>query len=227
MTEELDGQGICPHPFQQNGFQASLLREHFRDAGIFAVTLSSSSGAGKTALMEAALSLLREDFRVAALVDEHATAQDLQRLAQSRVPVRQLHGGRYFELDAARVHQALEGWETGNLDFLFVEIAGDWADCVCSDLGENLRVALLSLTEGDDRPMASPMLLQSADVVIVTKIDLSDLVEFDWPSAHTNIQAIRPGMDVFKISAKTGEGMKEFTEYLEARLLEFRSAQST
>jgi hydrogenase nickel incorporation protein HypB len=91
-------------------------------------------------------------------------------------------------------------------------------------LGENLRLVLISVTEGEDKPLKYPTIFNSADVAVVTKMDLAPAVEFDWDSAYGNIQAVRPGMRVLKVSAKTGDGMQEYLSYLMARLDELRAA---
>src|SRR6202166_1373364 len=107
------------------------------------------------------------------------------------------------------VNRALEGWELRDLDFLFLENVGNLVCPSSYDLGEELRLVLLSVTEGEDKPLKYPTIFNSADVALVTKIDLAAAVEFDWSAALGNIQAVRPGMKVFALSSKTGEGMGE------------------
>lgn len=207
---------------KQNDVVARSLRERFRAAGVFVVSLVSSPGSGKTAFLEKTLTLLRPNYRVAALVGDLATENDAMRLARSQAPVRQITTGTLCHLEAAMVQNALEGWDLNQLDFLFVENVGNLVCPSSYDLGEDLRLVLISVTEGEDKPLKYPTIFNSADVAIVTKVDLADAVEFSWETAYNNIQAVRPAMKVFKISSKTGDGMRAFLEFMAARLREER-----
>ena len=209
---------------KQNDLAARALREEFRAAGVFVVSLVSSPGSGKTAFLERTLTELRQNYRVAALVGDLATENDAIRLARSQAPVKQITTGTLCHLEAAMVKGALEGWHLNQLDFLFVENVGNLVCPSSYDLGENLRLVLISVTEGEDKPLKYPTIFNSADVAVVTKMDLAPAVEFDWDSAYGNIQAVRPGMRVLKVSAKTGDGMQEYLSYLMARLDELRAA---
>jgi hydrogenase nickel incorporation protein HypB len=184
----------------------------------------SSPGTGKTMFLERTLSLLGEKFRVAALVGDLATENDAIRLARSGAPVRQITTGTLCHLEAAMVQNSLGEWNLNNLDFLFIENVGNLVCPSSYDLGENLRLVLISVTEGEDKPLKYPTIFNSADVAVVTKMDLAVAVEFDWHSAYGNIQAVRPGMRVFKISAKSGDGMGEYLDFLTACRNELRAA---
>jgi len=199
---------------KHNDVVARALRERFREAGVCVVSLVSSPGSGKTALLEKTLTMLQPEFRVAALVGDLATENDAQRLARSRAKVRQIVTGTLCHLEAEMVNRALEGWELRELDFLFLENVGNLVCPSSYDLGEQLRLVLLSVTEGEDKPLKYPTIFNSADVALVTKLDLAAAVEFDWPAAESNIQRVRPGMRVLRVSAKTGEGMEAWLEFL-------------
>jgi hydrogenase nickel incorporation protein HypB len=201
---------------KQNDGIARGLRERFREAGVFAVSLVSSPGSGKTAFLEKTLTLLQPRYRVGALVGDLATENDAARLARSQAPVKQIITGTVCHLEAAMVQNALEGWDLHTLDFLFIENVGNLVCPSSYDLGEDLRFVLLSVTEGEDKPLKYPTIFNSADVAIITKSDLTFAVEFDEEAARRNIQAVRPGMEVFKLSAKSGEGMPEYLEFLES-----------
>ena len=121
------------------------------------------------------------------------------------------------------VQNALEGWELSNLDFLFIENVGNLVCPSSYDLGEDLRFVLLSVTEGEDKPLKYPTIFNSADVAVITKADLAGAVEFDEAAAMRNIRAVRPGMEIFKVSAKTGAGMSEYLEFLGHRRAASRS----
>jgi hydrogenase nickel incorporation protein HypB len=209
---------------KQNDVVARSLRDRFRAAGVFVVSLVSSPGSGKTALLEKTLSLLRPNYRVAALVGDLATENDALRLARSEAPVKQITTGTLCHLEAAMIQSALEGWDLNQLDFLFIENVGNLVCPSSYDLGEDLRLVLISVTEGEDKPLKYPTIFNSADVAIVTKVDLAATVEFSWETAYKNIQAVRPGMPVFQLSAKTGEGMEKYLGFLETGLAEVHQA---
>jgi hydrogenase nickel incorporation protein HypB len=124
------------------------------------------------------------------------------------------------------VQSALQNaaWDLNQLDFLFIENVGNLVCPSSYDLGEDLRLVLISVTEGEDKPLKYPSIFNSADVAVVTKMDLAAAVEFSWETAYNNIQAVRPGMPVLKLSSKTGESMDEYLEFLVARLTESRQA---
>jgi hydrogenase nickel incorporation protein HypB len=157
-------------------------------------------------------------------VGDLATENDALRLARSQAPVKQITTGTLCHLEAAMVQSALEGWDLNQLDFLFLENVGNLVCPSSYDLGEDLRLVLISVTEGEDKPLKYPTIFHSADVAVVTKMDLAAAVEFNWEAAYGNIQAVRPGMAVLKLSAKSGEGMDEYLGYLAARLADLRQA---
>jgi len=200
---------------KQNDVLARALRERFRAAGVLAISLVSSPGSGKTAFLERTLTLLHTRYKVAALVGDLATENDAARLARSQAPVKQIITGTICHLEAAMVQNALEGWNLRDLDFLFIENVGNLVCPSSYDLGEDLRCVLLSVTEGEDKPLKYPTIFNSADVAIITKSDLAAAVEFDEALTRRNIQAVRPGIQVLKLSAKTGAGMSDFLEFLE------------
>jgi hydrogenase nickel incorporation protein HypB len=207
-----------------NDVVARELRERFRNAGVFVVSLVSSPGSGKTAFLERILTLLNRQCRVAALVGDLATENDAIRLARSQAPVKQIVTGTLCHLEAVMVRNALEGWDLKGLDLLFIENVGNLVCPSSYDLGESLRLVLMSVTEGEDKPLKYPTIFNSADVAILTKIDLAQAVEFDEDTALANIQAVRPGMRVFKVSAKNGQGVGEFVDYLRSRQAALRPA---
>jgi hydrogenase nickel incorporation protein HypB len=152
-----------------------------------------------------------------------ATENDAIRLARSKAPVKQITTGTLCHLEAAMVQNALQEWDLHQFDFLFVENVGNLVCPSSYDLGENLRLVLMSVTEGEDKPLKYPTIFNSADVAVVTKNDLATAVEFDWNAAQANIQAVRPGMQIFRVSAKSGEGMEECLNSFGQRLAEHRA----
>jgi hydrogenase nickel incorporation protein HypB len=205
---------------KQNDVIARALRERFRDDGTFVVSLVSSPGAGKTAFLEKTLSLLRQNYRVAALVGDLATENDAVRLARSQAPAKQITTGTLCHLEASMIDRALADWDIGPLDFLFIENVGNLVCPASYDLGENLRLVLLSVTEGEDKPLKYPTIFNSADVAVITKMDLCEAVECDEAVITANIQGVRPGMRCFAVSTKTGAGIEEYLQFLAERLAE-------
>ena len=204
---------------KQNDVLARSLRQRFEAAGVYVISLVSSPGAGKTTLLEQTLTQLRaRGCRVAALVGDLATENDAARLARSQAPVKQIITGTVCHLDADMVERSLHGWQLNDLDCLFIENVGNMVCPSSYDLGENLRIVLMSVTEGEDKPLKYPTIFNTADVALLTKMDLATAVEFDLKAAQDSIQAVRPGMQVFQLSAKTGVGMDEYLRFLEARI---------
>lgn len=199
---------------KRNDEVAHALRNRFQEAGVFVVNLVSSPGSGKTAFLEATLTRMRSEFRVAALVGDLATENDAKRLARSLVPVRQIITGTVCHLEAAMIENSLSDWNLDELDFLFIENVGNLVCPSSYDLGENLRVVLLAVTEGEDKPLKYPTIVNSADLAVITKTDLADAVEFDCAAAVKNLQSVRPGIEILSVSAKTGTGMDAWLGFI-------------
>jgi hydrogenase nickel incorporation protein HypB len=209
---------------KENDVVARELRTSFRDAGVFVISLVSSPGAGKTMFLEKTLHALRPRFRTAALVGDLATDNDAQRLARSEVPVRQITTGTTCHLEAEMVRKALADWNLQDLDLLFVENVGNLVCPASYDLGEHLRLVLFSVTEGEDKPLKYPTIFNTADLAVITKIDLAEAAEFDDAAARGNIHTVRPGMPILRVSAKRGDGMNDWLALIESRAAEFRAA---
>jgi hydrogenase nickel incorporation protein HypB len=203
---------------KKNDELARGLRERFSSAGVLVLNLVSSPGTGKTAFLECTLRQLRErGSRVAALVGDLETDNDARRLAASGAPVRQINTHGICHLEAEMVGKHLEGWpeiELDRLDYLFIENVGNLVCPSSYDLGERIRVALLSVTEGEDKPLKYPTLFNSADAAVITKIDIAEAVGFERDTAVRNIRAIRPDIRIFETSAKSGAGMEEWLAWL-------------
>ena len=209
---------------KQNDLLARELRARFRGSGVYVVSLVSSPGSGKTAFLEKLLSRLSATHRVAALVGDLATENDAARLKRAAPMVRQITTGTICHLDAQMVERALGDWPLADLDFLFIENVGNLVCPSSYDLGEELRIVLLSTTEGEDKPLKYPTIFNGADVAIITKLDLATAVEFDLAAARRSIESVRPGMQVFEVSSKTGQGMDDALSFLQARLEASRMA---
>lgn len=212
---------IRQNVLKKNDLLARELRERFRTAGVYVVNLVSAPGAGKTtALTELMRRLAGAGWRVAAVVGDLATDNDAERLRASGTAVRQITTGTVCHLEAEMVARAIEGWDLGSLDFLFIENVGNLVCPASYDLGENERAVLFSVTEGEDKPEKYPTLINSADLAVVTKIDLAEAVGFDRRRFQEAVERVRPGIEVLEISARTGAGLDRWLE----RLLAGRAA---
>jgi hydrogenase nickel incorporation protein HypB len=200
---------------KQNDVLARALRDRFETAGVLVVSLVSTPGSGKTALLEETLTRLRQaGLRLAALVGDLATDNDARRLARSSVPVKQITTGTICHLDASMIQEALSNWDLDALDVLFIENVGNLVCPSSYDLGEGLRLVLMSVTEGEDKPLKYPTIFNTADVAVITKMDLAEAVGFDLAAARASIQAVRPGMKTIELSVKNGLGMDDYLEFL-------------
>lgn len=199
------------------------LRREFEAAGVYVANLVSSPGTGKTAFLERTLSILIEQgCSAAALVGDLATENDARRLERSGAPVRQIVTAGICHLEANMIAAHLDGWRLADFDFLFIENVGNLVCPSGYDLGEALRVVLLSVTEGEDKPLKYPPMFNSADLAVITKMDLAGAVEFDCAATYANIQSVCPGIPIWETSAKTGDGMVAWVEYLKRCKLDWQ-----
>jgi hydrogenase nickel incorporation protein HypB len=203
---------------RKNDELARSLRTRFDKAGVFVVSLVSSPGSGKTELLQRTLSEMRTTRRVAALVGDLATDRDAQRLAQSGAAVRQITTGTVCHLDAQMVDRALDGWDLDKLDVLFIENVGNLVCPASYDLGEHVRVVLMSVTEGEDKPLKYPTIFNSADAAVITKIDLADVVNFDTNEAVASIRTIRAEVPIIEASCRTPVGLNTWFSWLDTTI---------
>lgn len=201
--------GIMRH----NDELAARLRRRFAENDTLVVNFLSSPGAGKTTLLQETLRRLREGGRrVGALVGDQATENDAVRLRESGAPVKQITTAAECRLDASMIERALEGWDSGPLDVLFIENVGNLICPAEYDLGEGLRVVLFSVTEGEDKPLKYPLAFNTSQVALITKIDLANAVGFDRAAARLSLEAVHPQIEILELSARTGEGMNAWIE---------------
>ncbi len=203
----------------KNDQLAATLRRRLQDAGILTLNFVSSPGSGKTAFLERTMrDMTTAGMRVAALVGDLETDNDAQRLARSGAQVKQImtHGNCHLEADMICAHMA--DWDLSAIDYLFIENVGNLVCPSAYDLGEDLRVVLLSVTEGEDKPLKYPVMFHSADVAVITKLDLAEACECDLRLMRENILRVRPGMRIFEVSAKKGAGIQSYIDFtVEAR----------
>jgi hydrogenase nickel incorporation protein HypB len=199
----------------KNDELAAKLRQHFILTHTFTLNLVSSPGTGKTALLEKTLyKLIQRGYSVAALVGDLETDNDAQRLAATGAPVKQIQTAGNCHLEAQMIYNFIGDWDMKQFDFLFIENVGNLVCPSSYDLGEAMRVVLLSTTEGEDKPLKYPPMFNSSDVAVITKIDLAEVVEFDREAALLNLSRVCPGIPVFEVSAKKGIGMEEWLDFI-------------
>jgi hydrogenase nickel incorporation protein HypB len=202
----------------KNDRLAEKLRSRFERQKVFAVNLISSPGTGKTALLERTLEeLVRTGRKAAALVGDLETENDANRLARSGAPVRQITTSGLCHLEASLIESRLEGWELSELEYLFIENVGNLVCPSSFDLGEQLRVVLLSVTEGEDKPLKYPPVFLSSQVAVITKSDLAEPCDFQAEEALANIRSVNPAIEILQTSARTGAGLGEWLEFLGSR----------
>jgi hydrogenase nickel incorporation protein HypB len=202
---------------------AAGIRARFRSTGTLVVNLISSPGSGKTTLLEATAARLKDRYRLGAIEGDIATERDADRLRRLGIPAHQILTGGACHLDARQVHRALEEARFGDLDLLLVENVGNLICPTSYDLGEDFKVVLLSVTEGEDKPFKYPAIFARAEVAVITKIDLLPHVPFRLDEVLEQIRTLRPDGRVLSTSASTGEGVDAWCDLLTGRLAAKRS----
>lgn len=202
----------------KNNLLAERNRGYFMGRGLLALNLMSSPGSGKTALLERTLHDLRDEFKMAALVGDLATDNDAVRLRETGSPSVQIATGTVCHLDAHMIQHALEDLGRTELDLLFIENVGNLVCPAGFDLGEDLRVVLIAVTEGEDKPLKYPSIFHGADIVVINKIDLADAAEWDSDKAREQVQQAAPHAVVLEVSARTGVGLDAWYVLLRERL---------
>lgn len=201
---------------------ANKIRGRFKSGGTLVLNVLSSPGSGKTALLEKTLHHFSKTLRVGVVVGDLATDNDAQRLKEWSPRVVPITTGKTCHLDASMVERALADIGDEPLDLLFIENVGNLICPSSFDLGEDSRVVLLSVTEGEDKPLKYPVIFRFADLVLVTKVDLAEAVEFRREAALKNIKQVAPGAAILELSAKREFGLKEWFAYIENRIAQKR-----
>jgi hydrogenase nickel incorporation protein HypB len=202
---------------------ATALRQRYDAAGLLCLNLISAPGSGKTALLEKTLEALgREEpsrrLRVAVLTGDIQTDNDARRLARYGYPVKQITTGGTCHLDGTMIERALADWKLDEIDLLFIENVGNLVCPSSYDLGEHAKIVLLSVTEGDDKPLKYPSIFFKSELFLMTKVDLLGLVPFDADEAERNARRIHQGMEIVRCSATKEGGLDGWLKWLEARL---------
>jgi hydrogenase nickel incorporation protein HypB len=202
----------------ENQRLAAELRERFARAGTLVVNLISSPGSGKTRLLERTLESLPDGVRAAVLTGDIQTDADATRLARFGFPVRQITTGGTCHLDAKMIDRHLEGWDLDALDILFIENVGNLVCPSSYDLGEEAKIVLLSVTEGEEKPLKYPSIFFKSKLILITKIDLLPYVPFDYELARANARSVNAEADIVGVSCQTDTGLREWIAWLTARM---------
>jgi len=229
VTSENDRTGSVIEVLQEllaaNDELAAHNREHFDKAGVLAINLMSSPGAGKTALLEATIVALRDRYRIAVIEGDLETENDAARIRAHGVPAIQITTGTACHLDAGLVHRALHELPLAGIDLLFIENVGNLVCPASFDLGQHRNVTLLSVTEGDDKPAKYPVIFRATDLVVLSKTDLLDVLEdFDPLRAAAALRALGRDTPMIHAAARRTPALGPWLDWLERELQAWRPA---
>jgi len=200
--------------FDKNNHIAFHLREEFKERGILVLNLVSSPGSGKTTLLEKTALAMSSEYKMAAIEGDQETANDAERIKNTGISAYQINTVSGCHLEAGMVKRALPSFDLDDLDILFIENVGNLV-CPCEyDLGEDYRVLVLSVAEGEDKPIKYPGIFMSSDIFLLNKIDLVDILEFDTEKCHKYLKRINSRATTFEVSARKGTGMDEWYDWL-------------
>lgn len=200
--------------YENNNQQAEILRKELKDCGTFMINVMSSPGSGKTTFLHATIEKLKHALKIGVIEADIDSDVDAQTISTTGVKVTQLHSGGMCHLDAGMSRIGLEEINQKALDLVFLENIGNLICPASYDLGEALSLMILSVPEGDDKPLKYPKMFSLVDVLIISKMDAKSIFEFDCDEVEKRVKALNPTIKVFFTSAKTGEGMNEWCEFL-------------
>jgi len=201
----------------ENDRLAANLRERFRDHGILCLNLISSPGSGKTSLLERTLEALPRSERAAVLTGDIQTENDANRLRRFGFPVKQITTGGTCHLDARMIERHLADWKLADIDLLFIENVGNLVCPSSYDVGEAAKIVMLSVTEGEDKPLKYPSIFFKSELLVLNKVDLLPYVPFNIAAAEENARRINPGIEIVRVSCTTGDGVAEWMTWLDRK----------
>jgi len=204
--------------FDNNDRQAELLREELKKDGVFLLNLMSSPGSGKTTTVLRTIEALQNEMNIGILEADIDSDVDAHKVSKTGVKVIQLHTGGMCHLDADMTRQGLKGLGTDNIDFAILENVGNLVCPAEFDTGASKNAMILSIPEGDDKPLKYPLMFSIVDVLLVNKIDAADYFEFDMEAVKERVKKLNPNIKVIPISAKTGEGIGEWADWIRGQI---------
>ncbi len=196
---------------------AASLRDRYAKHGTLTLNMISSPGSGKTTLLERTLAGFSPGERIAILTGDLQTENDARRLSVYGYPVQQITTGGVCHLDGRMIERALACWDLEEIDLLIIENVGNLVCPSSYDLGEEAKIVLLSVTEGEDKPLKYPSIFAKSELLVITKTDLLPYVPFDLEQAKVNARLVHPGMDIVEISCSTGQGLDQWRSWLSRR----------
>ena len=208
--------------FANNDAQADKLRAELKEKGIYLLNLMSSPGSGKTTTLTRLIELLKEDLKIGVMEADIDSDVDAKIIAATGAKAIQLHTGGMCHLDAAMTRQGLEGLDSQGADLVILENVGNLVCPAEFDTGAVKNMAILSVPEGHDKPLKYPLMFQVCDVVLINKIDVAPYFDFDFEKCTEYIHMRNPKAKVFPVSAKTGEGIAAFAQWLKEEVTNWR-----
>ena len=223
MKKEVRILEIKESVFADNDRQADLLRQELKEKGVFLMNLMSSPGAGKTTTLVKTIAALRDSLRIGVMEADIDSDVDARTIAETGVKSIQLHTGGMCHLDAAMTRQGIEGLDIEDVDLAILENVGNLVCPAEFDTGASKNVMILSVPEGDDKPLKYPLMFQVCDAVLINKIDVLPYFDFSMDKVKEFIHARNPEAEIFPISAKTGEGMEAWTDWLRCEVKDWKA----
>ena len=202
----------------ENSVEASTVRKDLTDAGITLVNVMSSPGSGKTSIILQTIAALRDRLRIAVVEADLDSTIDSDKISAVGVPAVQLETGGFCHVDARMTRAALAQIDLSSLDLLFLENVGNLVCPAQTDTGAHINVAILSVPEGDDKPLKYPVMFTSVDGVLINKVDYLAVADFDQGAVRQRLHTLNPAVEVFSLSCKTGEGVGDWIDWLERRV---------
>jgi len=209
---------VLRNVLEANDALASENRHLLREKGIYTINLIASPGAGKTTVLERTIDGLKGEFRIAVVEGDIAGSADAVRIGRHQVPVIQINTGGDCHLNANMVRSALGDLPLAEIDLLFIENVGNLVCPAGFDIGEEIKVVILSVAEGDDKPEKYPLIFEQSSAMVLNKLDLMGMVDFDMEKARSAARATNPELPIFELSARTGEGIEGWLEWLRTRV---------
>ena len=200
--------------FEDNDHQANLLRKELKEKKVFLLNLMSSPGSGKTSTLTKTINLLKDEMKIGVMEADIDSDVDAHTISKTGVKVIQLHTGGMCHLDADMTKQGLEGLGIDNIDLAILENVGNLVCPAEFDTGASKNAMILSIPEGDDKPLKYPLMFSIVDVLLINKIDVLQYFDFDLDACINHVKKLNPQIEIIPISAKTGEGIDKFVDWI-------------
>ncbi len=204
-----------------NDAAANDLRRALKAEHTFMINLMASPGAGKTSLLLQTIAALKSDFRMGVIEADIDSVVDSEKIAQTKIPCVQLKTGGFCHLDSAMVKKGLDALDTVNMDLVFIENVGNLVCPAEFDTGATRDVMILSVPEGDDKPLKYPLMFSKCHALLVNKIDFLSLSDFDLNAMRQRVTRLNPGIEIFEVSCKTGQGIEAWTQWLKQNVSDY------